>query len=92
MKYAHERLTRVVSVRTLSNTICAAPGITPMDLSEQTKLPIEETMRALDLLLRNKLINWAGDESAPVTAMHTDSEIQLQTITRVTGLDLDRPL
>ena len=92
MRYAQENRRRLISVRTLSNAVCAAPGITPNDLSGQTDLPIPETMRALELLLRNNLIVWTGSSVASVTPLHADAATQLQAIISVTGLDVDRPL
>ena len=82
----------VVSVRTISDAICARPGITPKALSEQLEFPLRETMHTLQLLLRNKHIAWSGGVVDTITPTHSDAAIQLQTIINVTGLDVDRPL
>lgn len=81
-----------VTGRILSDTICAKPGITPKDLSEQLAFPLPETMGHLQMLLRNKRVEWSGGATDPIMPAHEDPAIQLQMIISVTGIDVDRPL
>jgi len=87
-----ECMGKLVTVRIMSDAICGKPGITAMVLSERIDYPLPKTMHELQMLQRNKHIDWAGRATDPITPRHADAAVQLQTIRNVTGLDVDRPL